>query len=67
MKRSSASRRQAAGSIIVSVGDTVMGWGGGEAREWRERGRQGFVRGVSNIAFHDKRREMNGKRGFTRT
>ena len=40
MKRSSASRRQAAGSIIVSVGDTVMGWGGGEAREWRERGRQ---------------------------
>ena len=61
MKRSSASRRQAAGSIIVSVGDTVMGLGEEARRESGGREVARFVRGLSNIAFHDKRIEINGK------
>ena len=70
MKRSSAYRRQAAGSIIVSLSVTVMAYGlcwGGSERESGGREVARFVRGISNIAFHDKRREINGKRGFTRT
>ena len=40
---------------------------GEEARESGGREVARFVRGASNVACHDKRREMNGKRGFTRT
>ena len=49
MKRSSASRRQAAGSIIVSVGDTVMGDGLGiveRRRGERESGGREVARGL---------------------
>ena len=67
MKRSSASRRQVAGRVdhYCPVGDgAVMAYGlcwGGSERESGVREVARFVRGISNIAFHDKRREINGK------